>query len=61
VLVTDAGARGADDPLSGTGLGAASLRQLARDKGIARISFQPVASKCSYGFPMEIFHQPHEV
>ncbi|MEA3276608.1 MAG: vWA domain-containing protein, partial [Pseudomonadota bacterium] len=35
VLVTDAGARGADDPLSSTGLGAASLRQLARDKGIA--------------------------
>jgi len=35
VLVTDAGARDADDPLSSTGLGAASLRQLARDKGIA--------------------------
>jgi hypothetical protein len=35
VLVTDAGARGADDPLSSTGLGTASLRQLARDKGIA--------------------------
>jgi len=35
VLVTDAGARGADDPLSSTGLGAASLRQLARDKGVA--------------------------
>ena len=35
VLVTDAGARDADDPLSGTGLGAASLRQLALDKGIA--------------------------
>jgi hypothetical protein len=35
VLVTDAGARDADDPLSTTGLGAASLRQLALDKGIA--------------------------
>jgi len=35
VLITDAGARGADDPLSSTGLGAESLRQLARDKGIA--------------------------
>ena len=35
VLVTDAGARDADDPLSSTGLGTASLRQLARDKGIA--------------------------
>jgi hypothetical protein len=35
VLVTDAGARGANDPLSSTELGAASLRQLARDKGIA--------------------------
>jgi serine/threonine-protein kinase PpkA len=35
VLVTDAGARGADDPLSSTGLGAESLRQLAQDKGIA--------------------------
>jgi len=35
VLVTDAGARGDDDPLSSTGLGTASLRQLARDKGIA--------------------------
>ena len=35
VLVTDAGARGADDPLASTGLGAASLRQLALDKGIA--------------------------
>ena len=35
VLVTDAGARGADDPLSSTGLGTASLRQLARDKGVA--------------------------
>ena len=35
VLITDAGARGADDPLSSTGLGTASLRQLARDKGVA--------------------------
>ena len=35
VLVTDAGARDADDPFSSTGLGAASLRQLALDKGIA--------------------------
>jgi len=35
VLVTDAGARDANDPLSSTGLGAASLRQLALDKGIA--------------------------
>jgi hypothetical protein len=35
VLITDAGARDADDPLSSTGLGAASLRQLALDKGIA--------------------------
>ena len=35
VLVTDAGARDANDPLSSTGLGAASLRQLARDKGVA--------------------------
>ena len=35
VLVTDAGAREADDPLSSTGLGAESLRQLAQDKGIA--------------------------
>jgi hypothetical protein len=35
VLVTDAGARDADDPLSSTGLGVASLRQLALDKGIA--------------------------
>ncbi len=35
VLVTDAGARDADDPLSSTGLGAASLRQLALDNGIA--------------------------
>ena len=35
VLVTDAGARDADDPLSTTGLGAASLRKLALDNGIA--------------------------
>jgi len=35
VLITDAGARDADDPLSSTGLGAASLRQLALDKGVA--------------------------
>jgi serine/threonine-protein kinase PpkA len=35
VLVTDAGARDANDPLSSTGLGTASLRQLARDKGVA--------------------------
>ena len=35
VLVTDAGARDADDPLSSTGLGTASLRQLARDEGVA--------------------------
>ncbi len=35
VLVTDAGARDADDALSTTGLGAASLRKLALEKGIA--------------------------
>ena len=35
VLITDAGARDADDPLSSTGLGAESLRKLAQDKGIA--------------------------
>ena len=35
VLITDAGARDAGDPLSSTGLGAASLRQLAVDKGVA--------------------------
>jgi len=35
VLVTDAGPRSADDPLSSTGLGPDSLRQLAQDKGIA--------------------------
>lgn len=35
VLVTDAGPRSAGDPLSSTGLDAAALRKLARDKGIA--------------------------
>jgi serine/threonine-protein kinase PpkA len=35
VLVTDAGPREANDPLSTTGLGADSLRRLAQDKGIA--------------------------
>jgi serine/threonine-protein kinase PpkA len=35
VLVTDAGPRDANDPLSATGLGAESLRRLAQDKGIA--------------------------
>ena len=35
VLVTDAGAREANDPLSSTGLDAASLRQIAQQKGIA--------------------------
>jgi serine/threonine-protein kinase PpkA len=35
VLVTDAGAREADDPLSSTGLGAEDLRQMAQEKGIA--------------------------
>ena len=35
VLVTDAGPRDADDPLSGTGLDAAALRALALEKGIA--------------------------
>jgi len=35
VLVTDAGAREADDPLSSTGLDAGRLRQLAQEKGIA--------------------------
>ena len=35
VLVTDAGARESDDPLSSTGLDAATLRQMAQDKGIA--------------------------
>jgi hypothetical protein len=35
VLVTDAGAREADDPLSSTGLDARTLRQMAQEKGIA--------------------------
>jgi hypothetical protein len=35
VLVTDAGARDADDPLSSTGLDAERLRELAQEKGIA--------------------------
>ena len=35
VLVTDAGAREADDPLASTGMGTESLRQLAQSKGIA--------------------------
>jgi hypothetical protein len=35
VLVTDAGPRDANDPLSSTGLGPESLRRLAQDKGIA--------------------------
>ena len=35
VLVTDAGPRGSDDPLSGTGLDAEALRALALEKGIA--------------------------
>lgn len=35
VLVTDAGARDAGDPLSSTGLDTARLRQMAQDKGIA--------------------------
>ena len=35
VLVTDAGAREADDPLSSTGLDAEGLREIARQKGIA--------------------------
>ena len=35
VLVTDAGAREADDPLSSTGLDASRLRQLAQQKGVA--------------------------
>ncbi|MDT8283508.1 MAG: VWA domain-containing protein, partial [Gammaproteobacteria bacterium] len=35
VLITDAGAREAGDPFSSTGLGAASLKQLAIDKGVA--------------------------
>lgn len=35
VLITDAGARGADDPLSGTGMSSESLRKLAQEKGVA--------------------------
>lgn len=35
VVITDAGPRTADDPLSSTGLDAQALRQLARDKGVA--------------------------
>jgi serine/threonine-protein kinase PpkA len=35
VLVTDAGAREADDPLSSTGMDADSLRNMAQEKGIA--------------------------
>lgn len=35
VLITDAGAREGDDPLSTTGLGTKALRQLAQDNGIA--------------------------
>ena len=35
VLITDAGARGSDDPLSSTGLNAEDLRKLAREKGVA--------------------------
>ncbi len=35
MLITDAGARSAGDPLAATGLDAASLRQLALDKGIS--------------------------
>ena len=35
VLVTDAGARGADDPLSSTGLDAEHLQHLAQEKGVA--------------------------
>jgi len=35
VVITDAGARGANDPLSGTGMSASTLRQLARDNDIA--------------------------
>jgi len=35
VLVTDAGARDADDPLSSTGLDAERLRQMAQEQGIA--------------------------
>ncbi|MEO5342515.1 MAG: VWA domain-containing protein [Gammaproteobacteria bacterium SHHR-1] len=35
ILITDAGAREGSDPLSGTGMSAQSLRQLARDNNIA--------------------------
>jgi serine/threonine-protein kinase PpkA len=35
VLITDAGARDAGDPLSGTGMQAKALRQLAYDKGVS--------------------------
>ena len=35
VLVTDAGARDADDPLSGTGMEPKACGKLAQDKGIA--------------------------
>lgn len=35
VLVTDAGGREADDPLSSTGLAVREIRQLAQDRGIA--------------------------
>ncbi|MGV6825763.1 MAG: vWA domain-containing protein [bacterium] len=35
VLITDAGARESGDPLSGTGMSAATLRQLARDNDVA--------------------------
>jgi serine/threonine-protein kinase PpkA len=35
VLITDAGARDANDPLSSTGMGAESLQALAQEKGIA--------------------------
>jgi serine/threonine-protein kinase PpkA len=35
VLVTDAGARDADDPLSSTGLDAEGLREMAQQKGVA--------------------------
>ncbi|MGD8642772.1 MAG: hypothetical protein PVI15_00705 [Chromatiales bacterium] len=35
VLITDASARDAGDPLSSTGMNAETLRQLARDKGVA--------------------------
>ena len=35
VLITDAGPRTGDDPLSSTGLNSQALRQLAREKGVA--------------------------